>query len=77
MEPENKGTEQIKPQIVRSTLPNFSKRSEFVVLKGKVFNIQNVSPKKIILKLKGKTNKDNPLPDGIFCIKEDAKVKEL
>jgi len=56
-------------QVQRSILKNFSKKKEFVVLKGLVFNIQSVSPKKIILKLKGKTSKKEPIPDGIFVIK--------
>lgn len=66
------------PMIVPSTLKNFSKRSEFVVMKGKVFNIQSISPKKIILKLKGAVNAKHPLPTGIYCIKEpDGVVKDL
>ena len=67
-----------KPMIVPSNLNHFSKKTEFVVLKGKVFNIQSVSPKKIILKLKGAVNKNNPLPSGIYCIKEsDGNLKKV
>ena len=66
--------------IFRSKLPNFSKTIEFVVLKGHIFNIQSVSPKKIILKFKAMTNKKDPLPDGIFCFRDQddgQKVKTI
>lgn len=54
-------------QMVQSTFPNFSKTKEFIVLKGHIFHIQSVSPKKLVLKLKGK---DKKLPNGIFALKE-------
>ena len=61
--------------VVPSTLPNFSKSKEFVVLKGRIFNIQHVSPKKIILKYKGMVKKEQPIPNGIFCLKEQDAPK--
>lgn len=66
--------------IFRSSLPKFSKKIEFVVLKGHIFNIQSVSPKKIILKFKAMTNKKDPLPDGIFCFRDqdnEQKIKTI
>jgi len=62
---------EVTGNVLRSTLPKFSKGKEFVVLKKHIFNIQSISPKKIILKFKGMTTKENPLPDGIFVIKGD------
>ena len=53
-------------KIIRSPLKNFS-RKEFVVLKGNVFDIQSISPKKIILRVKGQNPK---LPDGVYVIQK-------
>ncbi len=55
-----------------STSGNFNKKNEFVVLKGTLFKIQTVSPKKLILKYHGIANSE--MPDGIFKI---IKVKEI
>ena len=66
--------------IFRSKLPKFSKKIEFVVLKGHIFNIQSISPKKIILKFKAMTNEKDPLPDGIFCFRDEddhQKIKTI
>ncbi len=52
------------PKIIKSPLKNFSKK-EFIVLKHNVFTIQSISPKKIILRIKG-TNKE--LDDGVYVI---------
>lgn len=75
------GNETEKPNkgvmIVASNLKHFSKTKEFVVLKGKVFNIQHVSPKKIILKLKGGVNKQHPLPSGVYCIKDKENLQNV
>ncbi len=57
-------------KVVRSTSPNFSKADDFIVLKGKVFAIQHVGLKKIILRLKGPIKPETPLPDGIFCLEK-------
>jgi len=68
----NESEQSNEPTIVPSNLNHFDKHKEFVVLKEKVFNIQSISPKKIILKLKGSVNKQHPLPTGIYCIKEPS-----
>lgn len=52
------------PKIIKSPLKNFSKK-EFIVLKHNVFTIQSISPKKMILRIKG-INKD--LADGVYVI---------
>lgn len=60
-------------KIIRSPLKNFS-RKEFIVLKGNVFDIQSISPKKIILRIKGQNPK---LPDGAYVIQKPGEtVKE-
>lgn len=51
--------------MVRSTLPGFRKQNEIVVLKNRVFKIQSVSPKKLILKL---IDNIKNTPDGIYCM---------
>lgn len=66
--------------IFKSNLPNFSKQMEFVVLKGHIFTIQSVSPKKIILKFKSMVNTSDPIPDGIFCFRDEddnQKIKTI
>ena len=60
---EIKPTEQ-GPRVVRSTLKNFSKK-EFIVLKHNVFTIQSITPKKLVLRIKGQNPK---LPDGIYGV---------
>jgi len=69
-EEELKKEEEDKPIIQLSTLPKFDKMHEFVVLKNHVFFMQNVSPKKIILKYKRKLGKKDTLPDGCYVFKD-------
>lgn len=56
-----------------SGLAKFNKKYEFLVLKRMIFEIQSISPKKIILKFKTKLNESDKLTDGcyIFTDKED------
>jgi len=44
----------------------FDKQHEFIILKKHVFEIQSVSPKKVILKYKRKLNKTDHIADGIY-----------
>lgn len=63
--------------MVQSNLPGFRKQNEIVVLKNKVFRIQSISPKKLILKLID-TSKNTP--DGIYCmqiVKPDKKPASI
>lgn len=48
----------------RSLDIKFSKQLDLIILKGHMFQIQNVSPKKIILRVKGKAPEETP--DGVF-----------
>ena len=59
-------TEAKGPQVIVSPLKNFSKK-EFVVLKGNVYSIQSITPKKLIFKLKGRNPK---LPDGMYVVSD-------
>ena len=61
------------PILELSDLPKFDKLHEFVVLKRHVFQMQSISPKKIILKFKRKLNKDDMLPDGCYTFKDQNK----
>jgi len=56
-----------------SALPKFDKLHEFIVLKRHVFEMQSISPKKIILKFKRKLTKTDTIADGcyVFVDKED------
>lgn len=68
------------PQIVRSPNTTFNKREDMVVLGGKIFEIQSITPKKILLKYRQKMTKAKSgqmLPDGVFCFKVNGKVAEV
>lgn len=54
-------------EIVKSPFSTFNKDNEFVVLKGIVFKIQSISPKKIILKQY--TVSVDDLADGVYCFR--------
>jgi len=56
--------------ITQSDLEKFDKLHEFIILKKHVFAIQNVSPKKIILKFKRKLQKTDKLPNGVYVFKD-------
>lgn len=53
-----------------SNLPKFDKKHEFFVMKGHVFLMQNVSPKKIILKYRKKLKESDKLQDGCYVFKD-------
>jgi len=61
-----------KPVLQFSNLPKFDKKHEFVVLKKHVFQLQSISPKKIILKFKRKFNQNENIPDGCYIFKNPA-----
>ncbi|MHA1739238.1 MAG: hypothetical protein ACTSWD_11680 [Candidatus Heimdallarchaeota archaeon] len=52
--------------LKHSAMEKFDKNHEFVVLKKHVFELQSISPKKIILKYKRKLNKTDNINDGIY-----------
>lgn len=58
------------PVLKLSDLPKFDKQFEFIVLKKHVFYMQNISPKKIILKFKRKLKNTDSLPDGVYCFQD-------
>lgn len=49
-----------------SGLEKFDKTHEFVVLKKHIFELQSISPKKIILKYKRKLNDTDRIADGVY-----------
>ena len=53
-----------------SNLPKFDKKHEFFVMKHHVFQMQSVSPKKIILKYKRKLRDTDGLGDGCYIFKD-------
>lgn len=53
-----------------SNLPKFDKIHEFFVIKGHVFLMQSVSPKKIILKFKRKLKESDKLNDGCYVFRD-------
>lgn len=58
-----------------SDLSKFDKNLEFVVLKKHIFYMQNISPKKIILKFKRKLKSTDTLPDGTYCFSDNNNQK--
>ena len=51
-----------------SGLPKFDKKHEFIVMKRHVFEMQNISPKKIILKFKRKLKDTDKIADGCYVL---------
>lgn len=49
-----------------SGLPKFDKKHEFMVMKKHVFEMQSISPKKIIFKFKRKLNDTDKIKDGCY-----------
>lgn len=49
-----------------SGLEKFNKKHEFIVLKHHIFEMQSISPKKIILKFKRKLNNTDNIKNGIY-----------
>lgn len=65
---EKKVEEKANMLIVRmSTLPEFNKKKEFVLLKKHLFEIQSISPKKVILRFKKRLKDTDTMPDGVYC----------
>jgi len=63
--------------LIKSTGENFVKEKDIVVLKGHMFFIQSISPKKLILKLVRRFKQEETLVDGIFCyIDKNNKFKK-
>jgi hypothetical protein len=58
-------------EFVKSPFPNFSKKQEGIVLKGKLYKIQSISPKKLVLKIHA-TAPNGMDEDGIYCLKHVA-----
>ena len=54
----------------KSVLDKFDKQHEFVVLKKRIFSIQSVSPKKIILKYKRRLRENDTLPEGLYLFRD-------
>lgn len=70
------------PTIVRSTNERYNKKEDMIVLKGDIFEIQSLSPKKMILRLKKNLTESNRkegnyLPDGVFCFSINGKVQPV
>ena len=58
-----------------SGLQKFDKTHEFMVLKKHVFEMQSISPKKIILKYKRKLNQTDKIADGVYVfVDKDDKL---
>ena len=63
--------------LIKSTGENFVKEKDIIVLKGHMFFIQSISPKKLILKLVRRFKQEETLVDGIFCyIDKNNKLKK-
>lgn len=60
-------------KLIKSTSDKFVKEKDLIVLKGHIFMIQSVSPKKMILKLYRKFKPGEVSVDGIFCYTKDDK----
>lgn len=58
------------PILEFSSLLKFDKTHEFIVLKKHVFQMQSISPKKIILKFKRKLNEKDAISDGCYTFKD-------
>ena len=80
---ELKAEEQIKAEdknpndinLKISAMEKFDKLHEFVVLKRHVFQMQSISPKKIILKFKRKLKETDKIQDGCFVfVDKDDKL---
>lgn len=68
------------PQIRRSEGTKFSKAEDMIVLGGKIFEIQSITPKKMLLRYRQKmsqTAKATELPDGVFNFVIGGKVQNV
>ena len=66
-----------RTKIVNSGFEKFNKSHEFIVLKKHVFEIQSVSPKKLILKFKRKLKKDDVIMDGCYVFKTGGEIQNV
>lgn len=57
-------------EIVHSPFKHFKKNKELINLKGTWYRIQNVSPKKIILRLHARVKTGENIPEGCFTLKK-------
>jgi len=68
---EKQAPEKSKINLQLSNLPKFDKQNEFVVLKKHVFQLQSISPKKVILKFRRKLTKTDKIQDGCYVFRDE------